>query len=298
MTTATKTRNTNKAANRKAAAEALQANLVEQVDALSGTDEWMRFLTFAQAFHSYSINNVLLILSQCPDATQVAGFRKWQTIGRQVRKGERSLKIFGYSTKKITTTDEETGDEVEKRVRRHPILSVFDISQTDPIEGAEQQPEIAHPLQGTDDDGIGAAVAEWLTARGWSVEVEDIEGSAYGYTDGSNARVVIDANMAPAQQAKTFLHEAAHVLLHFDDDKNPVEDYHGHRGVYETEAESVAYVVAGLLGLDTASYTVGYVAGWSECDTDLIKATAANVLTAAHTLIEALDPTEDGEDQD
>ena len=36
-----------------------------------------------------SINNLLLILSQRPDATRVAGYRTWQSVGRQVTKGQR-----------------------------------------------------------------------------------------------------------------------------------------------------------------------------------------------------------------
>ena len=62
----------------------------------------------------------------------------------------------------------------------------------------------------------------------------------------------------------------------------------GHRGQCEVEAESVAHVVAGILGLDTSAYSVGYVAGWSNCDAETIKATAANVLRAAHALADAL----------
>lgn len=298
MTTAIKPRTSTAAARRKEAAEILQSNLVDQVEQLRNTDVWTRYLDFLQSFHAYSINNTLLIMRQFPEATQVTGYRKWQAVGRQVRKGEKALRIFGYSSKKITVEDQDTGDEVEKRIATYPILSVFDISQTDAIEGAEPVPEITHPLQGTDDAGIGAAVAEWLTARGWSVEVEDIAGETNGYTDGDNARVVIDANLSDAHAAKTFLHEAAHVILHHGDDKALTVDYAGHRGICETEAESVAYVVAGLLGLDTSAYTVGYVAGWSDCDTELIKSTAANVLRAAHILADALAPDEDEDDTD
>ena len=65
-------------------------------------------------------------------------------------------------------------------------------------------------------------------------------------------------------------------------------EYVAHRGVKETEAESVAYIVAGTLGLDTAAYSIGYVAGWSGCEAETIKATAANVLRAAHTLADVI----------
>jgi hypothetical protein len=38
-------------------------------------------------------------------------------------------------------------------------------------------------------------------------------------------------------------------------------------------------------------YSIGYVAGWSHMDTDLIKATAASVSHAAHQLAEAITET-------
>ena len=67
------------------------------------------------------LNNVLLILSQRPTASRVAGFCHWQERGRQVRKGERAIKIFGYATKRIEGEDGE-----EERRPYFPILSVFD----------------------------------------------------------------------------------------------------------------------------------------------------------------------------
>ncbi len=99
---------------RHAEAKALHDTLTAQVEQLVGSGEWLRFLTFVGSFHTYSLTNVLLILAQRPDASLVAGFRQWQAKGRQVRKGERSIKIRGFSTKKVTETDTETGDEVER----------------------------------------------------------------------------------------------------------------------------------------------------------------------------------------
>jgi len=72
-------------------------------------------------------------------------------------------------------------------------------------------------------------------------------------------------------------------------------EYARHRGLMETEAESVAYVVAGIVGFDTSAYSVGYIAGWADGDTDLIKSTAARVLRIAHQVatILARDENED-----
>lgn len=275
---------------RKAEAEALHARLAEQVEALASSDAWETFLTCEQSFHNYSLNNVLLILSQRPDASRVAGFRQWQAKGRQVRKGEKGIKILGYSTKKVTVED-DNGDETERRIARFPILTVFDISQTDPIEGAGQLDNLTAHVEGEDVAGIAAKVTAWLVEQGWAVDIEPIDGAANGYTttDGTR-RVVIDAKLGPAQAAKTTVHEAAHVILHADE---PISEYVEHRGVKETEAESVAYVVAGMAGLDTSAYSVGYVAGWSGGDASVIRATAENVMRAVHVLAPIVDDTAD-----
>jgi hypothetical protein len=147
-TTATKKRTTNTRRpsatpkQRKEQAAALHESIATQVEQLRDSDRWTAFLQFAGAFHTYSLNNVLLILAQRPDAERVAGFRKWQALGRQVRKGEKSLRIFGYSTKKVTEQD-ENGETQEKRYPRFPILPVFDIAQTDPIDPNAADPHRA-----------------------------------------------------------------------------------------------------------------------------------------------------------
>jgi len=291
---ARKINSTKTAEERRAEAEALHATIAEQVEALRESETWARFLDFSRAFHRYSLSNLLLIFAQRPEASHVAGYRTWQQLNRQVRKGERGIRIFGGRTVRETIENEHTGEEEEHhRVRFFPV-SVFDMGQTDLIDEEAGDPaEIARALTGEDVDGIYDAVRDYLTGEGWTVEREAIAGAAHGYTDPEAHRVVIDAELSPAQAAKTALHEAAHVILHTGED--PAE-YVEHRGVKETEAESVAYVVAGMLGLDTSAYSVGYVAGWNNCDADVVKATAANVLRAAHTLTEALlEPTNTGE---
>lgn len=301
-----KIKNRKTAEERRAQAEELQSSIAGQVEALRNSEQWMRFLAFAQSFHRYSLGNLLLILAQCPTATRVAGFRQWQAKGRQVRKGERAIRIFGYAQKitaeqtegegadQAETTPEtgtETGPDGQKVITYYPVLSVFDIGQTDLIDPEADDPStLAQRLTGDDQLGVARAVTDYLTGQGWIVEREPISGRANGYTDPEARRVVIDSGLSPAQDAKTSLHEAAHVILHAAEDHS---EYVEHRGIKETEAESVAYVVAGLLGMDTSRYSIGYVAGWAEGDADTIKATAARVLHAAHVLAEAITESDD-----
>jgi len=236
---------------RKADMEALHERLAAQVEALRTSDEWARYLTFCAAFHRYSLSNVLLILSQREDATQVAGYRAWQKLGRQVRKGERGIQIIGTGERTTTEEDEKTGEESTKRRRVFFPVSVFDIGQTEVMEGADEVTQPAHQLDGEDEAGIYDAVAAYLTAQGWNVSREPAGEGRNGYTTNEGRRVVVDSNLSPAQAAKTALHEAGHVTLgHLAED---FTEYLTHRGRYEVEAESVAYVLAGLLGLDTSA---------------------------------------------
>ena len=285
---------------RKARAAELQEGISEQVEALRETKRWQQFLIFAASFHQYSLNNVLLILRQMPMASQVAGFRKWQSLGRQVRKGEKALQIFGYATKKTEATDtDEDGPTKEegKETRRvyFPILSVFDVSQTDPIEGAEHIPAIAVPLTGRDEAGIYSATEAFISEKGWTVTVEAIHGSASGFATFDGTRqIVISEKLEPAARAKTLLHETAHALLHSG--MATAERAALGQAAREVEAESVAYVVAGAFGFDTSTYSIDYVTSWAGADIQVIRDSAARVLNAAHQIIDALTPIEEEDD--
>lgn len=271
----------------KAQTEALHASIIQQVQQLADSGQWQAFLDFARSFHSYSLNNLLLILAQEPNATMVAGFRQWQTKGRQVRKGEKAIKIFGYSQKKTTQDqDEDSTAEADQRIIRYfPVLSVFDITQTDPIEGAEPIPvNPTRALTGSEDHGVLAPLTAHLESAGWTISREPLT-HANGYTDPDTHRIILNTRISAEQSAKTLIHEAAHIHLGHTDN---IDQYRQHRGRMEVEAESVAYILAGLSGFDTSNYSIGYITGWANQDTNLIRETASRVLTTSATLADVL----------
>lgn len=300
------TRDDRTAARRELAAE-LHATITDKMAALTQTTEWAAFLDYATKFHAYSLKNLLLILAQCPEASEIAGYNKWLELGRQVRKGEKAIRIRGFSSRKITATDPDTGNEEDRKIATFPILSVFDVSQTDPITevtdwmrtknpNARLWVDVPHPARNltTDDPtDLYTRTADYIIAHGWTVDREQIPGDTNGYTttDGTR-RIVVDADLAPAQAAKTMIHETAHALMHTDIE---TADYIAHRGRCEVEAESVAYVVAGMLGLDTSDYSIGYIAGWSEANPNIIADTATRVLATARHLAAALDVDTDNQ---
>ena len=85
--------------------EMLDAGVEEILDG----EAFKRYLAFAARFHRYSSNNSLLILVQRPNATRVAGYRKWRDLGRQVRRGEEGLRILAPIFR--TIEDEDSGEK-------------------------------------------------------------------------------------------------------------------------------------------------------------------------------------------
>src|ERR1700675_949872 len=61
----------------------------------SGHSEVLNAYLGAMAkFHTYSFGNIMLIARQKPDATNVAGLRTWNSLGRFVKRGERGIFIL------------------------------------------------------------------------------------------------------------------------------------------------------------------------------------------------------------
>lgn len=272
---------------------ALQDQLAAGVEALNDTAEWKAWLDHLTSFHSYSFNNSMLIMLQCPHASAVAGFKAWQSKGRQVRKGEKAIQIFGKPFRLVTEKDEKTGEE--KKVAKScppPVVSVFDISQTDPIEGFEEPTNPVRALTGEDTANVYDRLEAYLAGNGWTVDREPLPGSANGFCerDGSR-RIVIDSDLAPLQAARTLIHETAHSIIHTDDDGQAV---HVERSDAEVEAESTAYCVASIIGIDASSYSIGYTTGWADGDPQAVKAAAVRIQDAVNQIVEALE----GDDAD
>ncbi|MFI8977422.1 ImmA/IrrE family metallo-endopeptidase [Nocardia asteroides] len=263
----------------------------------------MQYLRFCGAFRRYSHNNILLIMGQRPDATHVAGRTMWDSLGRAVRAGEDPIYIFGPPPRgaRRQQPDEDLDDRadadssqpVPRRTYGGPpvLLRVYDIAQTEPIPGAVQHVEIAQRLRGTDPDDIFGRAGAALARRGWSVELDTVEGANAFTTVTGPRRVVVSDRLEPTHAAKSLLHEFGHVVLHAEPVRAAREagdKIVRHRGIEETEAESVAYVMAHLLGLDTAGYSIGYIARWADGDAELVKGTADRVRVAVASIADSI----------
>jgi antirestriction protein ArdC len=270
------------AENARAKVEQAQASILDAVEALTGSEDWAQWLAFTAKFHRYSVGNQFLIWAQCPDASHVAGYRRWQSLGRQVRKGEKGLTILAPRTGDCKAC-EAVGCERCRGKGRYlsfTTATVFDVSQT---EGDElpASPVSASLIEGEDEAGIFAVLVDRLLPAGWSVEIGD-SGAANGWCSHERRLIMVGERLGGLQRVKTLVHELAHAVLHGD------VDYVGNRERCEVEAESVAYVVLSVLGVDSSGYSFGYVAGWSGGDVAVVRAAAGVVGKTATQFVDAL----------
>ena len=263
---------------------AAHEQLVTAIEHLVNSHDWRRFLDTARRFRTYSLNNLLLIFTQRPDATRVAGYRTWQSLGRQVRRGEHGIAILAPCTYKHDSDGDS--EEAARVLRGFKVAHVFDISQTD---GDPLPAPPVHLLDGDDPHHVTDRLAVLITAAGYRFTLGPMPAGyadANGVTDHLARAVTVRDDLSPAQEAKTTAHELAHVLLHAPDATQRPE-----RHICEIEAESVAYLVCGSNGLASDDYSFGYVATWASGDTDTVRATAARVTACAAQILDALDPS-------
>jgi antirestriction protein ArdC len=267
-------------AERNARVRELHAELERSVAKLVEGDDWRAMLETAARFHPYSFGNVMLIMSQRPDATRVAGFQTWKTFGRHVRRGERGIRILAPCR---YTIDDADADEERWVLRGFKVEHVFDISQTDGEPIADVRPEL---LSGEAPSGLWDGLAAQAKAAGFTVERGDC-GGANGVTRFDVRTVRVRDDVDDAQACKTLAHELGHVLMH------EAGLAHGCRGRIEVEAESVAYIVAAASDLPTDGYSLPYVARWADGDTQVVRDTAERVIGAAGAILAALAEGED-----
>ena len=268
---------TTTAPSRQDKVAAVHDQLLEQLEKLVTSDDWMAFLALASRFHSYSSNNCMLIFAQRPDATRVASYTTWKSLGRIVRKGEKGIAILAPCRYRVDEKDPAKSDEKASwRLKGFKVAYVFDVSQT---EGASLEDDgIAVLLEGSAPMGMWTAIRTLIERDGYSVSRSDC-GAANGYTNRATNQVVVAPYLSDAASAKTLVHELAHVRQTSDHDSAVS------RALCEVEAESVAYIVCNAFGLSSAPYSIGYVAGWAGGDLDLVKTTASWVVREAHRII-------------
>lgn len=259
----------------------ITAQLEQGVKEVFTSDKYIEYLRFMSKFTSYSFNNTMLIFMQKPNASLVAGYKSWQQKGRQVRKGEKGITILAPCPHK-KEVEEEDGSTKEVAWTTFRTVKVFDVSQTD---GEDLPTGCVQTLTG-EVEGFTDLKAKLEEISPVAVSYEEITGGANGFYDLEKKRIAIKEGMSEAQTIKTLIHEISHAILH---DNETGEEKGADRNTKEVQAESVAYTVCSMLGLDTSDYSFGYIAGWSsDKDTKELNKSMEVIRTTAKSFMDQL----------
>ena len=286
------------AVDRKQQMKEITERLEQGVKDIFTSEMYTTYLRTMAKFHNYSFNNTLLIAMQRPDATLVAGFNAWKNkFNRYVKKGEKGIQIIAPAPIKEVEErekiDKDTGlavlnengepemERVEYVVPRFRVTTIFDVSQTD-----------GEPIPSLEVNELTASVKDYALLTSAIEQVspvpmrfDEIEGDAKGYYSDADKEICIQVGMGESQTIKTMIHEVAHAMLH-NSDSMKQRGEEKDRLTKETEAESIAFTVCSVLGIDTSDYSFPYVASWAsgkemkelKDSMDTIRLTAADFL--------------------
>lgn len=247
--------------------EALKAALDTALQAYEEQPEQIaELLAFKSKFHTYSLNNSVLIQRANPGATYVASFDRWKELGYSVKRGQRGIKILVPRTSTLFRTVDETGRPVTKRLRdatpeekekirsgeietyqrtHFSTGSVFDISQTTcPPEDYPKFYHMGYPSE--QHAALADAMTTYAAAKGIEVLTQDVTSIALrGFFRPSDNTITLSDKLNDTERLSTLSHELGHAMAFAADAKKeqalPSE-------VRELEADGVSIMLQTTCG--------------------------------------------------
>lgn len=287
------------------------AGIEGSIQELFQSERYVEYLRTMSRFHTYSVNNTILIHMQMPSATHVAGYNKWKNqFGRHVKQGEKGLTIIAptpFKRKieemkldpetKAPVLDNEGNAVIEEREIEIPLfrpVKVFDVSQT---EGAPL-PSLVADLTGNVQHYEAFMEALRRTSP-MPISMEPLRPGLDGLCNYNRQVISIREDMSQVQTVCASVHEITHATLHDkehtrltaaagDEAKEPPKPKDNN--TMEVEAESVSYTVCQYYGIETGANSLGYIATWSK-DRSLpeLKASLDTIVKTANALITSID---------
>lgn len=236
--------------------------VVKELQNIVDNGDYENFLKFQKNFRGYSFNNCILIFSQFPDATKVAGKTKWLKLKRELVENAKKIWIIApiprQYNKKIKVI--EDGEEIEKikvvKYNAYRYVYVYDISQT-------KGNDIPLQSQNINSNDMGYLYKKLVSFSHIPVIEKEIVGGCKGYYNEKKQEISIQNTLSLDDKVAVLMHELAHSL--YDD-----FDYSKDRDLSEVFVESVAYIVANYFGLDTSVCSFNYIIKWANGDTQTV----------------------------
>ncbi len=179
-------------------------------------------------FHRYGASNILLIMTQRPEATRVAGYQTWRKLYRQVTRGAKGIVIFAPLVRR-TADSNECGIETERhKLFGYRAAVVFDVADTagNPLPSLTQ-------FEGNPDEYLGR-LKSLVSQSGCALEYSTSILLAQGQC--SAGKIILLPDLAPAEEFHVLTHGVAHSRLHFSARRAETT-----KCIREAEAEAVAF---------------------------------------------------------
>lgn len=258
--------------------------VVNYVQTIVDNGEYEKFLKFQKSFRGYSFNNLILIFSQFPDATRVAGKSKWLKLKRELVPGAQKIFIIApiprQYNKKVKKV--ENGEEIETtetyQYNYYRYVYVYDISQTT----GEEIPLESHNINTNE---MWNFYEKLKSFSQFPVYEKDLEGSLKGYYDPTKKEIVLKKSLSIDDKTAVLLHELAHGL--YDD-----FEYKTDRNLSEVFVESIAYIVADHFGLDTSLCSFNYIVQWAKGEPKIILDLGSKIQKCANQFIKNIEKFE------
>lgn len=208
--------------------------------------ELKKFILFRKNnFYDYSIRNTILIYKQNPNATLVAGLKKWNELGYKVKKGSRAISILVPLIKNII----KDGKEKDEIYGYKPV-SVFDRSQIEETENAVEIPSIDVEMKSSE-DFIYTPMKLYRAVKKCIEQYAPIELKKTFYDDEVSGQtngktIYIKKSNNRIDMAAVMVHEFIHYNCHFDN-KEKIS-----KSRAEIEAELGALIFGTHFDLDTS----------------------------------------------
>ncbi len=243
-----------------------------------GHSETLRkYLAAMAMFHRYSLHNIMLIASQRPDATRVAGFHTWRQLGRNVKKGAKGILILAPVV--LRKSEEETTSEEGHTKAAAGFRAVYVFDQIDTEGKALCELGSTHG----DPSGYTERLKQFVAQRGIQLEYSDAIYPAQGQC--SAGKIVLLPGQSGAEEYATLAHETAHAILHLKERRAETT-----KRVRETEAEAVAFVICEAIGLKAAS-SADYIQLYSG-DKETLAESLEHVQRASSEILAAIMPAD------
>lgn len=267
-----------------------------QLEEMSDSESFKKYLNTLAKFPNYSVNNVLLIQAQNPQATLVSGYKDWQKkFNRHVNKGAKALYITAPIIKTLNEEEKKKYNTTEdKAIVAYRYVPVFDIANTtgEPVLTAHDFITNEYTTEQTEifcTDKLNKVAEHIEKEYGISISFKPLDKDIGGYYRPKDHTIALNSLNSKTEQLKTLFHEFAHSQLHNTKALKELDEplTRAHK---EAQAESVAYLSMQTMGIDTSGYSVGYISTWAQ-NKDLMKQSLQEIKKVFNQTLEVIEKT-------